>query len=172
MAVHYPIDLRRYLHYRKKNDFVVVKIGASWCSPCRKLTPILESLAAEHKHVYFVDIDVDNPEMEHHEDLKNVKTIPHLKFFVNGVLEREVIGLNLEKINRYVTRYSEMTLKEVSASDSSSESDSSPKSDHSDHDDQSEPSNEKVTEVITKITETPEMGYHSCPYCSSVKNEV
>lgn len=164
MSVHYPVTLRRYLHYRKKDDFVVVKYGASWCNPCKRLTPILEALANEQKHVYFVDVDVDNPEMEHHEDLKNVKTIPHLKFFVNGVLEREVIGSDLERINRYVTRYSEMTLKEVSSSDTSdSDNELSPDKEESDLD--------KEVTSITQIAETSETDCDGCPYCSSVKKE-
>ncbi|GAH13989.1 unnamed protein product, partial [marine sediment metagenome] len=60
MSVHNPETLRRYLHYRKKNDFVVIKYGAEWCGPCKRLAPALEKLAKEHPHVYFVDADIDN----------------------------------------------------------------------------------------------------------------
>lgn len=112
MSVHYPETMRRYMHYRKKNDFVVIKYGAEWCGPCKKLTPVMSQLAKEHDHVYFLDVDVENDEISEHPDLSNVGKIPHIKFFVDGKLEREIVGLDLDSLNRYVNRYSDIKLKE------------------------------------------------------------
>jgi len=114
MSVHYPQTLRRYNHYRKKDDFVVIKYGAEWCGPCKKITPILESLSSEHKHVYFLDVDIENEEILEHSDLKNVRTIPHIKFFVDCELKREIIGVDKVKLHRYVKRYSEHKLNQKS----------------------------------------------------------
>ncbi|GAG11706.1 unnamed protein product, partial [marine sediment metagenome] len=114
MSVHCPETLRRYLHYRGKNDFVVIKYGAEWCGPCKALSPVLESLAKEHPHVYFVDADVDKDEISEHEDFKNVKKIPHVKFFVGGKLEEEFVGGDSEKLRRCVKKYSKVKLIEKS----------------------------------------------------------
>ena len=181
MSVHHPTDLRRYLHYRKKNDFVVVKYGTSWCGPCKKLTPILDNLASQHKHVYFVDADIDNPELENHPDLDNVKTIPHIKFFIDGKMEREVIGLNLEKINRYVERYSEIKLIELNnKKESDHEHSDHEHSDHeSDHEkldheqpDKSDHEHSDHKSDHEKIgDEQLESGY-LCPYCQLIENNV
>jgi thioredoxin 1 len=38
---------------------VVVDFNATWCGPCRVMTPILEELAAEREDVRFVKLDVD-----------------------------------------------------------------------------------------------------------------
>lgn len=113
MSVHYPVTHRRYMHYRKKDDFVVVKYGAEWCGPCKKISPLLEELAEKYKNVYFLDVDVEteqNPDEEvamiDHDDFKNIRTIPHFKFFLGGELVREFHGADAERLQRYVKRYS------------------------------------------------------------------
>ena len=112
MSVHYPVTHRRYMHYRKKSDFVVIKYGAEWCGPCKKVIPVMEELARNYPSVYFLDVDVDNGEISEHEDLKDVRTIPHFKFFVNGEKKREIVGVDLDRLNRYVERYSKLESNE------------------------------------------------------------
>ncbi|GAG56127.1 unnamed protein product, partial [marine sediment metagenome] len=113
MSVHYPETLRRYHHYRKKDDFVVIKYGAEWCRPCKTVSPVLDELAKEHRHVYFLDVDIENEEISEHEDLEGVRTIPHVKFFVDGEMKREIVGVDHDRLHRYVKRYSSLKLNEV-----------------------------------------------------------
>ncbi|GAH08518.1 unnamed protein product, partial [marine sediment metagenome] len=47
-----------------------------------------------------------------HDDFKDISKIPHIKFFVDGDLKREIIGKDEEKLHRYVKRYSEIKLGE------------------------------------------------------------
>lgn len=112
MSVHYPETLRRYLHYRKKSDFIVIKYGAEWCGPCKEISPILIELAQKHPHVYFLDVDVDNEEIADHEDINDMKKIPHIKFFLNNELKREIIGKDIQSLYKYVERYSQI-IKEI-----------------------------------------------------------
>lgn len=37
----------------------IVKIGASWCGPCRTYDPILEELSNENKDIKVIHIDAD-----------------------------------------------------------------------------------------------------------------
>jgi len=117
MSVHYPETMRRYMHYRKKDDFLVIKYGAEWCGPCKKITPVLTDLAKKHQHVYFLDVDIENEEISEHADLTNVKKIPHIKLFVDGKLEKEIIGLDIDSLHRYVKRYSDIKLEQVNQVD-------------------------------------------------------
>ncbi|MFM7770090.1 MAG: thioredoxin family protein, partial [Bacteroidota bacterium] len=63
---------------------VIVKIGATWCGPCKLLTPTLEQLEQEFESVAFYDVALDTTEDsifcgEHYS-----KTIPFTLFFLNG----------------------------------------------------------------------------------------
>ena len=55
----------------------LVKFEASWCGPCKAMTPILQRLVDafdEVLEVYTVDVD-DNPEFANHYSVRSVPTI-------------------------------------------------------------------------------------------------
>jgi thiol-disulfide isomerase/thioredoxin len=105
------------MHYRKKDDFVVVKYGAEWCGPCKAAKPIMEKLAIEYPSVYFLDVDVETGKddeedngMIDHPDFINVRSIPHFKFFIGKELINEFTGNDSERLKRYVDRYFKQAL--------------------------------------------------------------
>nr|WP_294908450.1 rhodanese-like domain-containing protein [uncultured Lacibacter sp.] len=38
-------------------EYVLVDFGAEWCPPCRKMEPIINQFLAEHKEIFFLQID-------------------------------------------------------------------------------------------------------------------
>ena len=76
----------------KKYNIIVVDCWASWCGPCRMMTPIIDDLAKEMQgKVVFGKVNVDeNP-------ITSVKykimSIPTLLIFKNGSLVDRVIGV-------------------------------------------------------------------------------
>jgi thiol-disulfide isomerase/thioredoxin len=117
MSVHFPETHRRYMHYRKKDDFVVIKYGAEWCGPCKAIKPLMKELAEKYPDVYFLDVDVDTEQgddedvaMINHFDFENIKSIPHFKFFLEQKLVKEFRGSDKERLKRYVERYSKPKL--------------------------------------------------------------
>ena len=70
---------------------VVVDLFATWCGPCRMLTPVLERLAAAYDgRVKFVKVDVDEePELASRFDVTGV---PTLLVFKGGTLVDQIVG--------------------------------------------------------------------------------
>ncbi len=68
----------------------IVDFWAAWCGPCRMITPIVEQLATEHRHIRFGKVNVDeNPRTS---ATYGVQGIPLLVFFKDGVERGRVVG--------------------------------------------------------------------------------
>lgn len=65
-----------------KNGVVVVDFFATWCGPCKMLTPVVEELSGELDNVNFVKVDIDKS-MDLAQKFRIV-SVPTLKIFKNG----------------------------------------------------------------------------------------
>jgi putative thioredoxin len=78
-----------------QNKPVVVDFWASWCRPCKELSPMLERLAIEgHGSFRLARVDVDhNPNLA----LRyGVRTLPTVKVFTDGQVSNEFVGVQPE----------------------------------------------------------------------------
>ena len=77
---------------KSKNDKLVVDCWASWCRPCRTLSPIFERLADRYQgKVSFVKMDCDkNPELVMQ---FQIMAIPTILFLKDGEVVDTVVGL-------------------------------------------------------------------------------
>ena len=75
-----------------KNDMpVVVDCWATWCGPCRVLSPTLDELAGEYEgkvKVYKIDVDA-NPEVTKKYGVQSIPTVLYVK---NGAVAFQTIG--------------------------------------------------------------------------------
>ncbi len=74
-----------------KDGKVVVDLFATWCGPCKMLSPILDEISEEITTTKFFKIDVDE-----NEDIAreyNVMSIPTVLVFENGNLVNTIVGL-------------------------------------------------------------------------------
>jgi putative thioredoxin len=78
-----------------KSTPVVVDFWATWCGPCKTLSPILEKLADEARGAFrLAKVDVDpNPNLAMR---YGVRSIPTVKAFQNGQVVAEFVGLQPE----------------------------------------------------------------------------
>lgn len=70
------------------NKPIIIKFSASWCAPCKMITPILEELSNEYKEIDFYMIDVEEqPEIAAAFQIRNVPSV----FFISTTGEQRII---------------------------------------------------------------------------------
>ena len=72
------------------DDIVLVDFFASWCGPCRMLSPVLEEISEDRDSIKIVKVDVDK--FENLARQYSIYSIPDLKVFKNGKQVNESIG--------------------------------------------------------------------------------
>jgi thioredoxin 1 len=70
---------------------VLVDFTATWCAPCRALTPALEALASEYKgRVKVTKLDVDDNQETPQQ--YGIRSMPTLLFFKQGKVVGQIVG--------------------------------------------------------------------------------
>ncbi len=84
-----------------KNGYVLVDFFATWCGPCKMMSPILESVSHERNDIEIIKVDVDmNEEVARK---YGVMSIPTLILFKNGEIVGKHIGfLPKENVNSWI----------------------------------------------------------------------
>lgn len=72
------------------NKLVLVDFYATWCGPCRMISPIIDEVAKETTDLMVIKVDVDKyPNIA---TKYGIMSIPTLKVFKNGKEEKTSIG--------------------------------------------------------------------------------
>ena len=70
---------------------VLVDFWASWCGPCRMVSPIVDEIVAERNDIAVGKVDVDDqPELAAQ---FGVMSIPTLLVFKNGAVVQKTVGV-------------------------------------------------------------------------------
>ena len=83
------------------NGKVLVDFFATWCGPCKMLTPILEEVASDRSDTKIVKVDVD--ECEGIARQFGIMSIPTLIKFENGkIIDKKVGFISKEEITAWL----------------------------------------------------------------------
>lgn len=82
-------------------ETVLVDFYATWCGPCKMLSPVLDEFSGKHADIKIVKIDVDE---ETPLAIKyGVASIPTLILFKNGEKVNQTLGYQtLDQLERFV----------------------------------------------------------------------
>lgn len=84
---------------------LVVDCTASWCGPCKLVSPLMDQLAEEYSDrakVYKLDLDNNKAIANRF----NIRSIPAVMFFKQGELQETIIGVKpYEEFGNAVQRY-------------------------------------------------------------------
>lgn len=76
---------------KEENSAAVIDFWAEWCGPCKRMEPIMESVAEEYDdRAFFGKVNVDNEREAASE--YGVSSIPTIIFFKDGEEADRVVG--------------------------------------------------------------------------------
>lgn len=100
--------LDEYYKYLKSNTCVVANFSASFCKPCKEISPFIEELAANAAataNIIFLKIDIE--EGSEISDFHNISSIPYFKFYRDEIVvtsycgtDKKIIQEALDNITR------------------------------------------------------------------------
>jgi len=90
------INAEEYEQLKDSKSTVVIDFHATWCGPCKILSPILEELQDEMENVEFVKLDVDQfPEISGANQVMGVPTVVILK---DGEIKERFVGVQPKEV--------------------------------------------------------------------------
>ncbi|CAM9275162.1 unnamed protein product [Choristocarpus tenellus] len=78
------------------DKLVVIDFHATWCGPCRRIAPFIQTLANSTPEVVFLKVDVDNNSEAAQK--YEIEAMPTFLFIKGGEVLEKVMGASEEKI--------------------------------------------------------------------------
>ncbi|KAJ3275900.1 Cytoplasmic thioredoxin isoenzyme 2 [Terramyces sp. JEL0728] len=93
------LALEEYETIIQANPLVFVKVGATWCPPCKMIKPIFHKLSTEYESAKFIAIDTDTSKGNEDFAAKyGVQSYPTFLCFHNGKVMQSLIGADKQAL--------------------------------------------------------------------------
>lgn len=91
------LKLEQLEQVTKENELVFIDFFATWCAPCRAMSPVVDELAEELEgKAAFFKVDVDD-NMEFAEKFQ-VMSIPCFFVIKNGKVDSKTVGMTTKEV--------------------------------------------------------------------------
>jgi len=90
---------------------IIIDFFAEWCSPCKKLTPLLEELEKNYKDKFlFLKVDVDSDDCNDICTLYEISSMPTLIFIKDSVQVKDlrIEGYDIEKVKENIKKFDKL----------------------------------------------------------------
>ncbi|OGM42500.1 thioredoxin [Aspergillus bombycis] len=87
------------------DQVVIIDFWATWCGPCRAISPVFEQLASipEFSSIKFVKVDTD--EQQDIAEEVGIRSLPTFMVFQNGIKVDELVGASPPGLEQLVRRH-------------------------------------------------------------------
>lgn len=77
-----------------KSGLVILDFFATWCGPCKTISPFLDEISEEYlDKVRVIKVDVDKDQLKSLVASHGVRGIPTLVFLKDGVVDSTIVGI-------------------------------------------------------------------------------
>jgi len=97
----------------KANPLLIIDFYATWCGPCKVISPAFDRLAKQHEgstSIIFAKVDVDKAK-----DVAQacgITAMPTFQFFRNGSKADEIKGADVQQLNTKIGYYTAAAMKD------------------------------------------------------------
>ena len=101
------MDKSHILFYSKKAKYVIFKISATWCEPCKYAAPYIKKchLSTEERIQQSIPcIEIDYDEDRDAVRFLRVQKVPTLIMYINGEMHHVTVGSSWQNIEAFYNR--------------------------------------------------------------------
>ncbi|XP_011035472.1 PREDICTED: thioredoxin O2, mitochondrial isoform X1 [Populus euphratica] len=83
---------------QEKSSPAVFYFTATWCGPCKFISPVIEELSKKYPHATIYKVDIDTEGLQNALANLNIAAVPTLEFYKNGKKETTIVGADVAKL--------------------------------------------------------------------------
>lgn len=104
IGIHSVSELETKLNAASKTSrLAILYFTATWCGPCRFISPVFTSLATKYPKTVFLKVDID--EARDVAAKWNISSVPTFFFIKNGKQVDKVVGADKNGLERKIEQY-------------------------------------------------------------------
>ncbi|XP_035546473.1 TPR repeat-containing thioredoxin TDX-like [Juglans regia] len=104
ISIHSAGELEKKLNAATRTSrLAILYFTATWCGPCRFISPLYTGLAAKYPKVVFLKVDID--EAREVAGRWNVNSVPTFFFLKNGEEVDKVVGVDKDALERKIAQH-------------------------------------------------------------------